>query len=502
MKRKVSVCAGVMAAMVAMSAGAEESKGAEQASVPAVGTDGGAAEASPAVEGPGVERAMAAPPLVEAAAVGNTSAGTATADAPTAVQAQAKPEAEEVHVPFSFTVVPGLSTSGFSQRNQVHDVSIGLIATQARRIRALGLSLGGNFVGEGGTSGVLATTGINVSQGPVNGSLFAVGANIATKDAEGLLASVGANIVRGNTTGVLATVGANVVTGTVDGSQLSVGANMATGKVLGAQLSVGGNLAGESLNGLQMAVGANVARGASRGVQMAAGVNVAPDLTGLQMSSGVSYAGKLSGAQVSIINVGGSVEGAQVGLVNVASRVDGAQVGIINVAGETEGESVGLLSFVGNGQANVQVWASDIALTNVSLKLGGRHLYTVLNVGLTPPMDGDRRRYTTGVGVGGHIPLGRFFVDMDLMGSSVHAHRLFDFDDDTNHVLGQLRLMAGWQVARRFAVFGGVSANTLVTWNGSDPWKELGIGPEWKETSDSGRTVVRTWPGILAGIQI
>ncbi|WP_338871704.1 LA_2272 family surface repeat-containing protein [Myxococcus stipitatus] len=498
MKRKVSVCAGVMAAMVAMSAGAEESKGAEQAPVPAADATGSAA---PAVEGPGVERAMAAPPLVEAAAVGTTGAAAAP-DAPTAVQAQAKAGADEVHVPFSFAVVPGLSTSGFSQRNQVHDVSIGLIATQAKRIRALGLSLGGNFVGEGGSSGVLATTGVNIVQGPVNGSLFAVGGNILTKDSEGLLASVGTNIVRGGATGVLASVGANVVTGSLDGSQMTVGANVVTGKVLGAQLGVGGNLAGESLNGLQMAVGGNVASGVSRGVQMAAGVNVASDLSGLQMSSGVSYAGKLSGAQVSIINVGGSVDGAQVGLVNVASRIDGAQVGLVNVAGETQGESVGLLSFVGNGQANVQVWASDVALTNLSLKLGGQHIYTLLNVGLTPPMGGDRRRYTMGLGIGGHIPLGRFFVDMDLMGSSVHANRLFDFEDDTNHVLGQLRLIAGWQVARRFAVFGGVSANTLVTWNGSDPWKELGIGPEWKETSESGRTTVRTWPGILAGIQI
>jgi|GEM_PF-810975 len=497
MKRKVSVCAGVMAAMVAMSAGAEESKGVDPGPGASAGGDAGPASV-PTVEGPGVERAMVPPPLVEATTAGAVT--TAATDAPVAV---AKTEAaeQEVHVPFNLSILPGLSTSGFARQNLVHDVSIGLIATHARRVTALGLSLGGNWVTHGAT-GVLATVGANVSGGPVDGTLLAVGGNLVGGDSEGVLASVGTNVVRGSMGGGQLTVGANVTTGEMEGAQLSVGANIAGANVRGAQLTVGGNLAAGTLNGVQMAVGGNVARGVSRGLQMAAGLNVASDLTGVQMSSGVSYAGKLSGAQLSLINVGGDVDGAQVGLVNVAGHVAGAQVGLVNVAGETEGESVGLLSFVGNGQAHVQAWASDVALTNIGLKLGGRHLYTLLTVGLSPPMDGDRRRYTVGAGLGGHIPMGRFYVDVDVLGSSLHANRLFDFDDDTNHVLGQLRVMAGWQLSRRFAVFGGVSSNTLVTWNGSDPWKELGIGPEWKEVSDSGRTTVRTWPGLLAGIQI
>lgn len=49
-------------------------------------------------------------------------------------------------------------------------------------------------------------------------------------------------------------------------------------------------------------------------------------------------------------------------------------------------------------------------------------------------MDGDAAASTTGVGVRAH-PLGRFFVDMDLMGSSVHALPL-GFDDDTNRCWG------------------------------------------------------------------
>ncbi|MCE9668975.1 hypothetical protein LY474_14275 [Myxococcus stipitatus] len=471
MKRKVSVCAGVVAATVAFSAGAEEAKATEQAQVAPASAEG-------AVEGPGLERAMVAPPLVEAAGV------VATDTAATKSEPQVTQEAPEVHVPFSLTVVPGLSTSGFATGNVVNDVSIGLVATHAKRVNVLGLALGANWV-RAEASGALLSVGLNAVGGPSSGAQLSVGGNLVGADFGGLQASVGANIVRGALDGTQLGVGANIATGSVGGSQLGVGANIAAGDMVGAQLAVGVNIASKTMNGLQMA----------------AGLNVAPRMTGVQMSSGVSYAGELNGGQISIINVGGAVKGAQVGIVNVAGSVEGAQVGIVNVSGRTDGEAVGLLSLIGNGQANLQLWSSDVALTNVGVKLGGQHLYTMFTLGFTPPIDGERRRYAVGAGLGGHIPAGRLFFDIDVMGSSLSANRLFDYgDEDSKHILGQLRLMAGWQLARRLAVFGGVTANTLVTWDGSDPWKELGIGPEWKETS--GRTIIRTWPGVLAGIQI
>ncbi|WP_205525810.1 LA_2272 family surface repeat-containing protein [Pyxidicoccus trucidator] len=497
MKRKVSVCAGVVAAVVAFSAGAEEPKsagvqapGAEQAAEPApsrpdTAPEAVAAPAAPAVDGPGTERVMVAPPLVDAAVGGAVSAAPAAAS-PVETKAKAEPvasaEAEEVHIPFSLSLVPGLSTSGFHTGNVVNTVSIGLVATHAKRVDGVAMSIGGNWVTEG-LHGAQLAVGANVSRGPVTGTQLSVGGNVAGGDFFGIQSSVGVNVVRGMMEGAQLTVGANTVAGAVSGAQLSVGANVATGSVHGAQLSVGLNVAGGPVRGLQATVGANVAS----------------EVSGLQMSSGVSYARQISGGQLSLINVGGEVDGAQVGLVNVAGRVKGVQVGLLNVAGTTEGESVGLLSFVGNGQAHVQVWGSDVAMANVGLKLGGRHLYTLLAAGFTPPLDGESRRYVLGVGVGGHIPLGRFYVDVDVVGSTLHSRRLYD---DTEHVLGQVRLMAGFQVARRFAVYGGVTANTLVSWDADERWDELGIGPEWRQVSDGGSTVVRTWPGVLAGVQL
>ncbi|NMO14512.1 hypothetical protein HPC49_36335 [Pyxidicoccus fallax] len=487
MMRKVSVCAGVAAAMVAFSAAAEESRsvGGQAASTEQTAEPTPAGEGQGAVAAPAMEQGPSAPPLVDAAVGGAVSTAPAAEPATVAqakAEAPASAEAPEVHIPFSLTLVPGLSTAGLHTGNVVNTVSIGLVATHAKRVEGVAMAIGGNWV-EDRLSGAQLSVGANISRGAVTGAQLTVGGNVAGGDVLGLQSSVGVNVVRGAMEGAQLTVGANAVTGPVNGAQLSVGANIATGAVLGAQIGVG----------------ANVAAGPVRGLQAAVGLNVAPEMSGLQMSSGVSYARHLKGGQLSIINVGGEVDGAQVGLVNIAGKVDGAQVGLVNVAGHTEGEAVGLLSFVGNGQAHLQVWSSDISLTNVGVKLGGRHIYTLLAAGFTPPLDGERRHWTLGAGIGGHIPLGRFYVDMDVMGSTLHERRLYD---ETEHILGQFRVLAGWQVARRFAVFGGISANTLVTWDDSDRWEELGIGPEWREVSDGGRTVFRMWPGIQAGIQL
>lgn len=456
MKRKASVCAGVMAAVVAFSAGAEEAK----------------VDAAPDA---GVETApLSSPPLVDVATAGS-------AAAPSAVKATE--ETGEVHVPFSLSVLPGLSTSGFRTGNVVNNISLGLLATHAKRVDGVAVALGANWV-DAGMSGGQFAVGANVSKGPVSGGQFAVGLNVSG----------------GNLLGIQSSVGSNVVRGMMEGAQLGVGGNLVAGAVRGVQAGVGVNVATAGLLGAQLSVGANIAAGPVRGLQATSGINIAGEMTGAQLSSGVSYARHLSGAQLSLINVVGQVDGAQVGLVNVAGTVKGAQLGLLNFAGHTEGEAVGLLSFIGNGQHHVQVWASDVSLTNVGLKLGGRHLYTLLTAGFTPPRAGERRRYTLGAGLGGHIPAGRFFVDIDVLGSNLHSGSLFG--EASQHILGQLRLMGGVQLARRFALFAGVSANTLVTWDGSDRWDDVGIGPQWRELADGGRTTVRTWPGVLAGVQL
>ncbi|NPC73965.1 hypothetical protein HPP05_29830 [Corallococcus exiguus] len=472
MKRKVAVCVGVMVAVAAGAAGAEER------------TEGTAAPesyAAPVQEAP-APTAVAIPvaalspaPLVEAATGGEPAGATV---------AQQRSDTEEIHVPVVLMALPHVSTAGTATERLVTTFALGALATHAKRVDGAAMSLGANWVGEE-LSGVQLTLGANVVRGTASGAQFAVGGNIVTGELDGIQAAVGLNVVKGA-----------AVTG-----QFSVGGNVVGGELSGGQFSVGANIAGSGGVGGQFTVGANIATAQFKGAQFAAGANIASTMSGLQASSGFNYAGRMEGAQLSLLNVGGDVSGAQVGLVNVAGKVDGLQLGLINVARESQGEALGLLSFIGNGQANLQLWASDIVYTNVAVKFGGRHFHTLLTLGFNPGTDTHRRRYVGGMGFGAHIPAGPLFFDLDVIGSGVHTDNLFR-DGDGLNVLGQLRLVAGWQVAKRFALIGGVTGNTLVTWDNGDRWEELGIGPEWRSVSDGGRTTVRVWPGVLLGVQI
>ncbi|RKH62961.1 hypothetical protein D7X96_28800 [Corallococcus interemptor] len=455
MKRSVAVCVGLMVAGVA---GAEEQVEGAAIAVPV-------AALSPA-------------PLVEAATGGEA------ARPVEATVAQQRSDPEEIHVPAVLMALPHVSTAGTATDRLVTTFALGAIATHAKRVDGAALSLGANWVGES-LSGAQLTLGANVVRGTASGAQFAVGGNIVTGELEGLQAAVGLNVAKGS-----------AVAG-----QLAVGGNVAGGELSGGQFSVGANIAGSGGVGGQFSVGANIAAAQFKGAQFAAGANIASTMSGLQASSGFNYAGQMQGAQLSLLNVGGDVSGAQVGLINVAGKVDGLQLGLLNVARESQGEALGLLSFIGNGQANLQLWASDIAYTNVAAKFGGRHFHTLLTLGFNPGTDTHRRRYVGGLGFGAHIPAGPLFFDLDVIGSGVHTDNLFR-DGDGLNVLGQLRLVAGWQVAKRFALIGGVTGNTLVTWDNGDRWEELGIGPEWRSVSDSGRTTVRVWPGVLLGVQI
>ena len=472
MKRKVAVCVGVMVAVAAGAAGAEER------------TEGTAAPEShfaPVQEAP-APTAVAIPvaalspaPLVEAATGGEPAGATV---------AQQRSDTEEIHVPVVLMALPHVSTAGTATERLVTTFALGALATHAKRVDGAAMSLGANWVGED-LSGVQLALGANVVRGTASGAQFATGGNIVTGELDGIQAAVGLNVVKG----------------AAAAGQFSVGGNVVGGELSGGQFSVGANIAGSGGVGGQFTVGANIASASFKGAQFAAGANIASTMSGLQASSGFNYAGRMDGAQLSLLNVGGDVSGAQVGLVNVAGKVDGLQLGLINVARESQGEALGLLSFIGNGQANLQLWASDLAYTNVAVKFGGRHFHTLLTLGFNPGTDTHRRRYVGGMGFGAHIPAGPLFFDLDVIGSGVHTDNLFR-DGDGLNVLGQLRLVAGWQVAKRFALIGGVTGNTLVTWDNGDRWEELGIGPEWRSVSDGGRTTVRVWPGVLLGVQI
>ncbi|MFP2896969.1 hypothetical protein [Corallococcus sp. 4LFB] len=477
MKRKVAVCVGVMVAVAAGAAGAEERTEApdqrpasvQEAPSPEVAAD----QSAPVVAVP--VPALSPAPLVEAATGGEPVKAAAVA--------QQRSDTEELHVPAVLMAMPHVSTAGTATERVVTTFALGALGTHAKRVDGLALSLGANWVGE------------------LSGAQLALGPTWCAAPRPARSSPWAATVVTGDRGGHPVRGGPQRGEGHGGGGAVRRGpATWRAARCPAASSSVGANIAGSGA-WRPVAVGANIATAPFKGVQAAAGANIAPSLSGLQASSGLNYAGRMEGAQLSLLNIGGDVSGAQVGLVNIAGKADGLQLGLINVARESQGEAVGLLSFIGNGQANVQLWASDVAYTNIAVKFGGRHFHTLLTLGFNPGTDTHRRRYVGGAGFGAHIPAGPLFFDLDVIGSSVHADNLFR-DGDGLNVLGQLRLVAGWQVAKRFALIGGVTGNTLVTWDHGDRWEELGIGPEWRSVSDGGRTTVRVWPGVLLGVQL
>ncbi|RKH03157.1 caspase family protein, partial [Corallococcus sp. CA053C] len=311
--------------------------------------------------------------------------------------------------------------------------------------------------------------------------------------------SLAGNVAGGGVRGGQATLGFNLANGDVSGvGQLSLGANIVGGSLSGVQAALGLNVIADDASGAQLSLGVNHTSGVLHGFQLTLGVNsAASDVKGLQGAVLLNRASSLTGMQLAFINVGGDVTGMQLGLINVASVVHGVQLGFINVAKEVDGVPLGLLSFEQKGQLHLEVFGSDIQLTNVALKFGGRHVYTTLIAGLGP--DDRFQRFSLGLGVGGHIPLGsRFWVDVDAVGSQVLSTDS-PFSSKSNNLLAQARGMLGFQVMPRLAVFAGPTYNAWFTWGEPGFAKLTTLSVKSHSGTDSR---VQHWPGFQLGVRI
>jgi hypothetical protein len=371
-------------------------------------------------------------------------------------------------VPVSLSLIPSLSTNVLRPPiwRVENQLAFGVVnGGRAVRVRGAALSLVANWYDEE-AHGLLLSTGLNVVKGNASGLMLSPGANITLGEAEALQVAAGVNVVGGDVRVGQAAVGANVAAGSVWGVQLAGGLNVARGDFAGLQGSMGGNVTGGSVRGLQWAMG----------------FNRASDVTGLQ---------------VALLNVGGDVTGAQLGLINVARVVTGAQLGLVNVSEEVKGIPVGLLSFEKKGQFHVELYGSDIQLTNLAVKFGGKYLYTALLSGIGP--DDRLERFSLGLGLGLHLPLGeRMWLDGDVAGSTML--RVRDPFGGSSNFLGQGRLMLGVQLFERFAFFGGPTYNVYVARRDEERYRLTTLPSREQWVNE--RTSVRYWPGVQLGIRM
>ena len=388
------------------------------------------------------------------------------------------PKGSDLHLPVTISLIPWISTVGIqdSNRNVTTNLSLNIIAGYHTKLD--GLELGGVL-------------------------------NIKGVEARGVqLAGVG-NIVGGDVDGFQISGGLNAVGRNVEGFQVSGGLNAIGGSVRGFQAAGGGNFAGRNLQGLQISSGLNlVGRNVlSQGLQIAAGLNIAGNLEGTQISAAsnitlgwnqeanISYAG----TQIGVANIALGGIGTQIGLFNLAGHVSTTQVGLLNVSGRMSGVPIGLISFVKDNPLHLQLWGSDTEVANLGIRLGSRHVYSLLMIGSYP--HGDLGRWSSGFGIGGHIPLGgRLFLNVDFITRGVgytdgSSRNTWEYGEQT--VLNKLRLGFGWEQHKWFSVFGGLSLNFLV----SDRWDTSDFGYGFEHVYRSDDTTVRIWPGFFAGVQ-
>jgi hypothetical protein len=299
--------------------------------------------------------------------------------------------------------------------------------------------------------------------------------------------------------------------GRFSGVQLAPGIAQTLQSSSGVQLSGVSNVVSGDLRGVQVTGALNMTDGGVRGVQLAGGVNVAGRAAGLQLAP-VNIAGDTRGVQLGVANVAWrQARGLQVGVVNVASRSRGLSFGLVNVAREHDGEALGLLNFIGNGIHDVAVYSTDTMLTNASVKLGGRHLYTSYSFGYTPGdtvvgragpdvVTAGDRRLGVGLGIGYRFDLDfgwLQFIELEATGMAVQPE--LDFSDDDVPLLTAARVIVGIDLSPELTLIAGVTENVSIGTNGRDLDLQRG-GLE--QVMRSGNTTVRMYPGLLLGLQL
>jgi hypothetical protein len=351
--------------------------------------------------------------------------------------------------PVSIAFVPGFSTNGPTSRNVSSSLSLNIIGGSIGRVR--GVELGGVF-------------------------------NIDEDEVLGYQAGGVFNIAGGGFGGLQQAGVFNIVGGDVGGVQQAGVFNIVDNGFIGAQMAGVVNVVGGGFAGAQMAGVANVVDDEFAGAQLAGVVNVA--------------GGQASGAQLAgVVNVADEFSGAQIGLVNIAGQSHGLQLGLVNIADDAD-VPIGLVSIVENGMFHANVWASEFSPVNVGIKTGSNIIYNVFMLGIRP--NGESTRVFGGIGLGGHIPLNRFFVDVDLLSHGAYAGPDWNPEGGSD-LLSSLRLTGGWQVIDKLAITAGPTLNVWVSEreDGSAvPFYDAFLY-QWH-----GSEHVRIWPGFTVGLQM
>jgi hypothetical protein len=358
------------------------------------------------------------------------------------------------------------------------------------RIDVDGFSFG--FVGDrtGSLEGAQLGLGWAQAGGHVRGLQLAIGATAAEGDVQGLQLADGVTYAEGHFRGTQVAGLAALSRGEMRGLQLGGIATYVDGDSYGAQIA-----------------GIGASTHAGQGLQLAGIFTAADTFDGLQLAP-VNRARVQRGMQLGVVNSVDDGGGMRFGVVNVARSTRGFQFGVVNVATHDDGESFALINVIGNGIHDVAIYGTDAMLTNLALKLGGRHLFTSLGASYQPgdslpsgskTISRGDARWGADFGLGWRFPVvaGRLEA-LELEAHGMNVYRAWSASG-TPTMLNSLRLTADVRLAAHVSLIAGISGNVVVGEENKD--LDLSLGGPQRVVHDGG-TTVRIYPGFLAGLQI
>lgn len=155
-------------------------------------------------------------------------------------------------------------------------------------------------------------------------------------------------------------------------------------------------------------------------------------------------------------------------------------------------DPLGLVSLAMNVAPHTQAWVDELQMANLGVMVQHGQLHSVFTVGALyahPDLT-----WSLGYGLGKHIPLSRFSLNVDALAQLINVQRLDPHELD---LVTRLRFSAEWHLNDNMKAFAGISWNNLRL-SSSDP----PTCPEWRsESARGGRTWKSRWPGFFVGLQ-
>jgi hypothetical protein len=376
-----------------------------------------------------------------------------------------------VYQPLQISFVPPLSSNGYRNSKTVNNVSLNVLAGYASGLE--GLELGGIA---------------NIEKDYMRGLQFAGIGNFVKNDVTGGQYAGWMNVSGGLVNGSQAAGYINIALDSVRGAQITGLTNFTEGSMRGVQVSGLFNVVNHSIKGVQIAGLMNFAGKSSQAVEVAGLLNIASgDLSGIQVSGiGNVVKGNMNGTQLSVFNKAGKVS-SQIGFINFADSVSGVQVGLLSVAGK-------------GGYRRLELSGSESMYVNAVFKLGGKKLYNIFAAAAQPL--GEKFRWGIGYGFGTQWELGETgTIHLDALCYQINEGEFWT--KDHLNLLNQLKLTVGFKLWKGLYLFAGPTWNVMVSGlkdaQGATTGSELAPWTSFNKTD--GKTNVKMWPGVNAGVR-